>query len=175
MRFLILSILIGITSLTNLRAQKYRQHQLPHSIAVGLSHTHIFDGVKNGQRTWIVLPSFLVDYDYHFNEDWSAGLHFDMVVENFEFEPEGEISKIKRTFPLSIVAVGSYKIFKYASVQIGTGIESSKEETFSLVRTGISADYEIGEKFEILLDLSYDYRFDAYSSITLGLGIKRFF
>ncbi len=175
MRFLILSILFGLLSVNQVNGQENKQSTLPNSIAWGISHTNVFNGVKNGQKTWIVLPSFLVDYDYHFNENWSAGMHFDLVVENFEFEPEGKLSKIKRTFPLSIVAVGGYKIFKHTSLQVGTGIESSKEETYSLVRTGLSADYELGEKFEILLDLSYDYRFNAYSSLTLGLGVKRFF
>jgi hypothetical protein len=157
----------------------FREHHLHNSIGFGLSHTHVFNGVLNGKPKWTILPSFLLDYDYHLNERWSLGGHFDMVVENFIFKLEEgseSIQFVERSFPVSFVATGSYKVFKYMSLQLGAGGEFVLEgENYPLIRGGLDFEYEVGELYEVFLNASYDYRFEAYHSLTVGLGIKRFF
>lgn len=187
-RFLAVSLLVFLSA-SSLVAQEhgshtpsgqvYREHNLNNSLGFGLSHTHIFNGVLNGKPKWTILPSFLLDYDYLVNEKWSVGAHFDMVVENFIFKLEEgseSIQFVERSFPVSLVATGSYKVFKYLSVQLGAGGEFVLDgESYSLIRGGIEGEYEVGEYYEVFLNASYDYRFDAYHSLTVGLGIKRFF
>jgi hypothetical protein len=58
-------------------------HYHKHRVMVVLGHAHVYSGInKEGNTSWLVLPSWGVDYDYRLNNAWSVGLHTDFVVEN---------------------------------------------------------------------------------------------
>jgi len=173
--FLFLTFLLA----QNAYSQNYREHDLNNSVAFGLSHTHIFKGELNGEPKWTILPSFMLDYDYYITEKWSAGAHFDMIVETFLYRMEDDaenVELVERSFPVTLVGTGSYKVFEYLSAQVGAGGEFVREgEVYTIIRAGLEGEYEVGEYYEFFLNASYDYRINAYHSLTVGFGIKRFF
>ncbi len=147
-----------------------------HSISVLLSHSIIFEGVENGEKTAVSLPSWALNYNYNFNEKWAIGLHNDIIIEDFVIEKTKDDEIIERSTPIASLIVGTYKITEGLGIEIGAGMEFEKDENFGLARIGAEYGIEIPKfNMEVLLGFDYDIIFDAYNSINLGIGIaKRF-
>lgn len=147
-----------------------------HSISVLLSHSVVFEGVENGSKKAISLPSWALNYNYSFNEKWAIGLHNDIIIENFNIEKTKDSEVIERSTPIASLLVGTYKITKGMGIELGGGMEFEKNENFVLARIGAEYGIEIPKlNLEVLIGFDYDIIFDAYNSINLGVGIaKRF-
>lgn len=154
-----------------------------HVISLGLGHAHISQGVKqNGDKKWLVLPSWMLDYNFWFRENWAIGLHTDMIVENFVVEDlageeseENQEPTLEREKPIALVAAVSYKPIEWLSLVAGGGVEYESSESFGLVRFGLEPHMEVGEKWEIFANLSYDLKIDAYDTYSFAIGIGRGF
>lgn len=178
--FLLLSIMCLVFSNTMSAQESFKEEKefSNHRLAVVLGHTHVPTGLDNdGAKTWLILPSWGLDYDFSFNDKWALGLHSDIVVENFELEEQfGETGAIiKRTKPLAFAVMVSYKSWEHVVFMLGAGGEYSKEETFILARAGLEYSWEIGNEWELGISLMNDLKINAYNSWVFGLGVSKFF
>ena len=160
--------------------EMHQEKSHKHSLSLILGHTHLSEGLKNGEKQWISAPSWAFNYNYLINHKWAVGLHTDIIIEEFQVKSDktgtgDEDIGIERSFPISIVGAGSYKPLHYLSVIIGGGIEYAPEETFGLIRIGLEPSVELSEKWEMVFSMVYDLKIDAYNNWTLGVGVARLF
>jgi hypothetical protein len=145
-----------------------------HSIALFIGHTHVSKGVRENDRKWLVLPSWGLDYNYHFNHKWALGLHNEMIVETFAVEDSGG-ETLERSRPFATTLVATYKLSEWLGAMFGGGGEFSKEENFGMFRMGLEAGIELPHDFELLFTTNYDVKIEAYDSWNLGMGIAKKF
>lgn len=153
--------------------ERVREHH-KHSLSILLSHTHILNGVEIGGIRGINRPSWMLAYNYSLSERWALGVHGDIITETFEVEAHGsenEEELLERKYPVSLIGAASYKIIDHLAVQVGGGFETDGSETFGLVRFGLEPFLRISNRIELLLNLNYDIKIDAYDNWTLGFGI----
>ena len=153
--------------------ERVREHH-KHSLSILLSHTHILNGVEIGGIRGINRPSWMLAYNYSLSERWALGVHGDIITETFEVEAHGsenEEALLERKYPVSLIGAASYKIIDHLAVQVGGGFETDGSETFGLVRFGLEPFLRISNRIELLLNLNYDIKIDAYDNWTLGFGI----
>lgn len=150
-----------------------------HSIALIISHTHVTAGLDpSGGKKWITVPSWGLDYNYEFSDKWAMGIHSDIIFESFavkKLSGADEAKVLERSSPFASAVMAIYKPFEHFSFQIGMGGEFSKEENFFLIRTAVEYSYRFHEDWEILANITNDYKIDAYNSWALGFGIARKF
>ncbi|TYA52406.1 hypothetical protein [Formosa maritima] len=147
-----------------------------HSIAVIINHTTIFQGLIDGEKKAVFVPSWALDYSYSFNEKWALGLHNDIIIENFLIKKYSDGETLERNTPIASVIVGSYKLTKQFGIELGAGMEFDEDENFALARIGAEYAIEIPKhNLEMLFAIDYDLIFDAYSSINIGFGIAKLF
>jgi len=155
--------------------EEYHKHML----SLVLGHAHVSKGVKNERTTWLVLPSWAIDYNYFISPKWALGLHTDIIIDDFEVESgsegNGGAITLERSSPISVVGAVSYKPLHHLALIVGAGVEYAPEETFTLIRLGIEPSIELSEKFEVIFTLGYDFKIDAYNNWNLGVGIARLF
>jgi hypothetical protein len=116
----------------------------------------------------------MVAYNYSLGERWALGVHGDIILETFEVEAHGSDSEeelLERKYPVSLVGAASYKVMDHLSVQMGGGFETDGEETFGLIRFGIEPFMRLSSRIELLLNISYDIKINAYDNWNLGFGI----
>ena len=145
-----------------------------HNLSLLLSHTHIGNGLENDGIRGINRPSWMLAYNYSLSERWAVGLHGDIIVESFEVEVHGsgeEEELLERKYPVSVVGAASYKVIDHLAVLVGGGFETDGSETFGLVRFGLEPFLRISNRIELLLNLSYDIKIDAYDNWNLGFGV----
>jgi hypothetical protein len=176
--FIVLSSAIVHTALGQEHSSGSEPHEhLRHRLTISLGHAHIPAGISvpDGEKKWLNLGAFAVDYDYYFTEAWSLGLHSDIVPIAYEVEAsKGNDELITRTSPVALVMLAGYRITPHLGIMAGYGLELAKEENLSLIRVGAEYGWEIGEHWELGLSLSYDYKIDTYDTWFLGLGVSRF-
>ena len=139
--------------------------------AVFIGHTLIpVEGV--GENFFI--PSWGLDIEYWFNENWAAGLHSDLEIETFVIS-EGTEEALERVSPLVITLDALYKPWKGLVIQFGPGLEIEREQSFPLMRAGLEYEFELNHHWDIAPTIFYDTRFSEYHTWTIALGIgKRF-
>lgn len=144
-------------------------------VTLSITHTHVPSGVnENGKDTWLMLPSWSLDYDYSINAKWGAGLHTDLVIEDFEYEKEEGII-LERSKPFSMALVGTRSLGEHFTIFAGGGLEVATEGTLGLVRVGGDCGWELPGEWELAVSLVADFKFDAYNAWVFGLGVgKRF-
>ncbi|MEL1255328.1 hypothetical protein AAEO57_16175 [Flavobacterium sp. DGU38] len=155
----------------------FRPH---HQIGISINHVHVFEGRdEEGNRETLTLPAWGIDYTYQFHEKWAIGLHTDFIVEKFKVEKvyaSGEDKEtVERSYPIAPALMGIYKPNEHWSFLLGFGGEFAKEEDFFLTRAGIEYGYELPKGWEIFGTVSYDFKWNAYDSWGLGLGIAKSF
>ncbi|KAB2809826.1 hypothetical protein [Phaeocystidibacter luteus] len=140
------------------------------SLSLSIGHTLVFEGVRDGERTPVSLPSWALDYNYYIHERWIVGLHTDVIFESFEFEtPSDGDAVFERNFPVATVGIVGHRIgrwFMYA----GGGAEFG-DETFGVVRLGGEVAHSFDEHYEMLLGIAYDYKVEHYSSLAITAGV----
>jgi hypothetical protein len=146
-----------------------------HRLTLELAHTGVSQGLKDGDRKWITLPSWAVNYDYWLSNKLGIGVHTDFILENFKVEEGGGNEIIERDRPVAPAAVVLYKISKHASFLAGAGAEFASSGTLFLNRFGFEMGWEVGHKWEVGGTLAYDIRWNAYDSWTLSFGVSRVF
>ena len=176
------SVFVMTTMVANLcRAQEveekeetFRPH---HLLALVVSHAHVFEGRDaDGKISVLALPAWGLDYTYAFRPRWGIGLHTDLIIEKFKVEKNlGDGEEIERSFPVAPAIVGVYKPGRHWSLLLGMGGEFAKEENFALTRAGVEYSAELPGGWEILGTIAYDFRWNAYDTWTLGIGIAKAF
>lgn len=144
-----------------------------HMISVEIGHTHLSEGVRAGEKQWITVPSWAINYNYSLTDKWKVGLHTDIIIENFEVEAHGDSETIERSKPVSVVGIIGYKPLHHLGVGMGVGFEYAPEETFTVIRLGIEPGFPINHKWEAVFSMVYDIKIDAYNSWSMGVGFAR--
>lgn len=148
-----------------------------HTISLIMSHTQISQGIQNnGKRKWLSLPSWGLNYNYVFHPKWAIGLHSDIIVEDFVVEQHLKSSNnenLERSYPIASAIVGSFKPGKHFAYLLGTGGEFAHTGNFFLIRVGIDFSMHITQKWEMNAVIANDYKFNAYNSWGIGLGITK--
>ncbi|PKB15848.1 hypothetical protein [Flavobacterium sp. 5] len=145
-----------------------------HSIALFLGHTHLRQGEVDGEKKWLALPNFALDYNYLFTEKWSIGLHNDMVIENFKVEDEDN-QIIERSRPIASLLAAGYKPGKHFTFEAGLGGEFAKEEDLFVTRLGVEYSVELPNEWEFLANFVYDNKWGTYDSLGLSVGVAKKF
>jgi hypothetical protein len=175
-KYLILTIMLLGGLLMN--AQEEKEETIKkHSLGLFLTHSYINQGVSNGEKDWLIVPSFAVNYNYSFNHKWSLGLHTDLIIEDFIVEREGSNEGfLERDLPFSALVVGSHKLSESFGIAVGLGAEWETNENFAVARFGAEYGIEIPIKeMEVIFAFNYDVIFNAYDSFNLGIGIAKKF
>ncbi|MBZ4034402.1 hypothetical protein K6T82_06475 [Flavobacterium sp. 17A] len=151
-----------------------------HQIGLSINHVHVFEGRnEDGNREVLSLPAWGLDYTFQFHEKWAIGLHTDFVIEKFKVEKvyanDDEKETIERSYPIAPALMGIYKPNENWSFLLGFGGEFAKEENFFLTRAGVEYGYELPKNWEIFGTFSYDFKWNAYDSWGIGLGIAKNF
>lgn len=173
MRINIIIFTVLICSSYSTLAQSKRSKDLKHSFSFVISHTQINEGFdEDGKKQWLSLPSWGINYNYIISTNWSLGLHTDIIVEDFKVENSSRNNSIlERSYPIASALVASYKPGKYFSYLFGSGTEIAKGENFFLVRVGLEYGLHINHQWEVIANIINDYKFDAYNSWSIGMGI----
>jgi hypothetical protein len=151
----------------------FRRH---HSLALLLGHTQTSHGFVDGEQQWLAMPSWALEYNYHISKRWNIGLHNDIVVETFKVEDNTSHHEvIERTRPISSLIVASYKIRDLFSVELGAGAEFAKQGNFFVSRLGFEYAYQLPKEWEVKANATYDVKWDAYNSFSLGVGLGKAF
>ena len=153
---------------------EFKKH---HVLSLVLSHAHVFEGRDaEGKRSALSLPAWGIDYNYVFHPRWAIGLHTDIIVEKFKVEKAlGNKEVIERTFPIAPAVMGVYKASRHWSFLLGMGAEFAKEENFVLTRAGVEYGAEISKGWEVFGTFGYDFRWEAYDTWAIGIGIAKAF
>lgn len=151
-----------------------------HQIGISINHVHVFEGIDDdGNREVLSLPAWGVDYTYHFSKKWAIGLHTDFIIEKFKVEKNlasGEDKEtVERSYPIAPAVMGIFKLNEHWSFLLGMGGEFAKEEDFLLTRAGAEYGYELPKGWEVFGTFSYDFKWNAYDSWGIGLGIAKNF
>jgi hypothetical protein len=146
-----------------------------HQLSFMLSHSYISEGYIFGSKNFIIAPSFAIDYNYWFKNNWAIGLHTDLIKENFVLEEISGDKNIERSTPLAIVPALSYKAGKHSVFVLGMGGEFAKEGNLALTRLGYEYGWELPKNYEFSLGLSYDLKWNAYNTWTFGMIIAKNF
>jgi hypothetical protein len=157
-------------------AEETEEHEkeIRHRLMLVMGHAHISSGIdREGGKSYIVVPSWGLDYDYRFAPKWGVGIHTDFVVENFEVEEEGVVKKRSRPFTMALCFIR--KFGPHFSVIGGTGFEFAKEDNLYLFRLGADYGWELPNEWEVGVSLMSDFKVDAYNSWVLGIGIAKLF
>ncbi|WP_343707838.1 hypothetical protein [Flavobacterium sp.] len=157
--------------------EKFKPH---HQIGISINHVHVFEGRDDeGNRETLTLPAWGIDYTFQFHEKWAIGLHTDFIVEKFKVEKvyasEEDKETVERSYPIAPALMGIYKPNEHWSFLLGFGGEFAKEEDFFLTRAGVEYGYELPKGWEIFGTASYDFKWNAYDSWGIGLGIAKNF
>lgn len=146
-----------------------------HRLTTGLGHTHIAKGKDiEGEKVWLLEPSWSFNYDYRISNKWAVGLQTDLVLEKFIVEDE-EGGDIEREKPWAVIPVAMFKPFKHFSFIAGTGIEFEKKENMWLTRLGVEFGAELPKGWEAGIALVWDDKWGNYNSWALEFSFSKIF
>ena len=168
-----ISVFFLFSTLCN--AQEEKTDTGKHRITLALGHANVSQGIKDGDTKWLSIPSWGIDYDYWLSDKWAIGLHTDIIIEDFKVKASlsSEEETLERSSPVAPAFVGIFKPTKHSSFLLGAGAEFAKEENLFLNRVGYEWGTEINESWELGISLCYDFRWNAYDSYLIGIGISR--
>lgn len=148
-----------------------------HSLGLTIGHEHVFNGRDaNGNKKTLVLPFWGVDYNFRISSKWIIGLHTDIVVESFEVEKNlksGTEEVVERSVPVAPAVMAMFTPGEHWKFGLGVGGEFAKEESYFLNRAAVEWGQEFGRGWEVFGSLQYDFRWNAYDTWTIGLGLSK--
>lgn len=157
------------------KARSHEEHhgmKGAHRLTLGLGHTHVSQGIINGKREWLTLPSWSLNYDYWFSNKWAAGLQTDLILETFVIEDKEGV-EFERTRPVTLVPVAIFKPGKRLSILAGVGGEFAKEHDFMLTRLGFEYGFHIPGNWEVGAALVWDNKWNYYNSWGLAFTFSK--
>ena len=80
---------------------------------------------------------------------------------------------IERSYPVSPAFMGICKVNQHWAFLLGIGEEFAKERNLTLTRAGTEYGAEISNNWEILGTVNYDFKWNAYDSWGIGIGVVR--
>lgn len=174
-----LSLGMFLVSIISSFAQTKSENHFKHQVQLILSHTQIHSALdQGGNPKWQSLPSWGLNYNYRLAEKWKIGLHSDIIVEDFQVKSLGRSGApevLDRRFPIASAVVISKKLSDHFQLLLGLGGEFAKSQSFFLMRGGVEYGYHFHKNWELIANITNDFKWDAYNSWALGLGVTRNF
>ena len=148
-----------------------------HQLGLTIGHEHAFSGRNaDNEKEVLVMPFWGLDYNFQFARKFALGIHTDFVMESFKMEKNlGDDEVVERSHPIAPALMGFYKPWEHWSFGLGAGAEFAKEENYFLNRAAVEYGVEIRNGWEVAGSLQYDFRWNAYDTWTIGLGILKSF
>lgn len=152
-----------------------------HSLSLVISHAHVREGIDAfGEKTFLVLPSWGADYFYHFSPKWAIGVQADLILENFvvdrHLDGSNTSEQIERSRPFAPAIMGMFRPNHHWGFKLGLGQEFAREENLPLTRLGVEYAYPLAKhQWEITGNVGYDFKWKAYDTFVLGIGVSRLF
>lgn len=146
-----------------------------HELVMAIGHGNISRGLNaSGDRQWTVVPTWALNYNFWLNAHWALGLHTDLITETYTVE-EFDETVLERTRPVAPALMVTYRPHQHWSFVLGGGMEFAPEENLGLMRAGVEYAVHLTGPWETTGAFTYDFRFDAYDSFCVSLGIARRF
>ncbi len=142
-----------------------------HEISIALGHAQVAKGIEQGDKKWLALPTWALDYKFNLNNKWSLSWQNDIILSDFEVESNERKKTFTRTHPLASIAAIGFSPVEWLCVYAGGGAEIAKEENFGVVRIGVEPIWEIRDNWELILSTNYDMKLNAYDSFGIALGV----
>jgi len=171
---LVLALLFSCTLVAQQPSARHKNHQLQ----VLISHTQIHSALDlEGNRKWQSLPSWGLNYNFQVADKWKIGLHQDIVVEDFQVATLGrnEAEVLDRRYPLASALVVSRTLADHFQLLMGIGGEFAPGQHFLLFRGGIEYGYYLDDNWELIGNVTNDFKWEAYNSWAIGMGVSRLF
>ncbi|MDI1353790.1 MAG: hypothetical protein PSX36_02645 [bacterium] len=147
-----------------------------HRISVLMANSHIPTATNSiGDKSYLVVPTWGLDYDYSFTRNFGMGMHSDIVLQQYKIEEQGDHKIIERSFPVAVNLVGLYKPIKKLSVVFGGGMEFEKTENFKMLVLGLEYGIELPNQWELGINLLYERKIEIYDSWFFGMGFSKLF
>lgn len=150
-------------------------------ITFSIGHTGVGQGVDaQGNKLWVNLPIWSLNYDYSLSRKWSVGWHNDIVTETFKAEgfmlgEEEVTTAVERHYPVSSLAMVSFQPRKYAVFSVGQGGSFSSTGNYWLTRLEFDLRFRISDKWDLVPGVAYDMVWNAYDSFSIALAVTRKF
>lgn len=171
--------LLAVMPAGSLVAQEKEQFAPAHQLGLNIGHEYSFSGIgENGERKLVILPYWGLDYNYRFSEQFSIGIHIDFITETFKVETEesdGDDAVSERTRPVAPAFMGMFRPVERLALGLGIGGEFAQEGNYWLNRLAVEYGVPIRKGWEVFGVFQYDFRWQAYDTWTLGLGISKSF
>ena len=152
---LVLALLFSCTLVAQQPSARHKNHQLQ----VLISHTQIHSALDlEGNRKWQSLPSWGLNY-------------------NFQVATLGrnEAEVLDRRYPLASALVVSRTLADHFQLLMGIGGEFAPGQHFLLFRGGIEYGYYLDDNWELIGNVTNDFKWEAYNSWAIGMGVSRLF
>ena len=167
MRSKIMTLLLMSVIACQMNAQIHENKNESSFRIVGvIGHTLI--NSKELDNIWV--PSWGLDIEYWFNNNWGIGLHNDVEIATFVIK-NSKNEVLERVNPLVLTIDALCHFGKGFVITLGPGIEIEEDESFYLLRAGVEYEKDITESFYILPNIFLDQRFDGYNTFNIGMGI----
>ena len=174
-----LGIFFVLITTTFAQQEQHPKFKSYHTLGFLISHTQINQGIQaDGNKKWLSLSSWAINYNYKFSSKWAIGLHNDIVLEDFAVEEHlksSEAEVLQRSYPIASAVMVTYKPGKHFSYMLGSGGEFARTGNLFLVRVGIEYGYDITKDWELNASVTNDIKINAYNSWAVGLGVTKVF
>ena len=176
-----LIILVLLITTINLFAQTEEHTEVVehkkgiHSITLVMANAFLSNSFNEQTDNTLIVPVFGFNYDYQFNRQWGAGLHSDLVLQQFKVEQYDSKTEIIRENPIGVVAILFFKPSHRWKILGGYGIEIEKEKNLQLVRIGVEYGIPLPKSWELNFNLEFDFKINYYSNPVLGIGFVKIF
>ena len=114
-----------------------------HRLTIGLGHTHISQGIINGETEWVTAGSWSFNYDYWLSDKWA------------------------------IVPVAIFKPGKRLSLLGGVGVEIAHKKNLTLTRLGVEYGFHLPKNWEVGAAVVWDNKWNYYNSWGLAFTISK--
>lgn len=171
---LLAALLAAAVPATAQHAPESTHHGLQgtHRITLGLGHTHVSEGQIEGKTRWLAVPSWALNYDYWFSDQWAAGLQNDLIIESFVVE-HGDSEQIERHYPVAVIPAVLYKPWEHWTFIGGVGMEFASGHNLVLTRLGVEYGVHVGTDWEVGGALVWDNKWDYYNSWGIAFTVSR--
>lgn len=100
-------------------------------------------------------------------------MQLEWLLQTFVVENDRTGQNLERTYPLSIIPVGLYRLDEHWTVAAGVGGEVSEGEFLALTRLGVEFGVELSGPWEVGATLVWDNKWDYYNSWGFACTISR--
>ncbi len=170
---LLITLLIFSCSLNTFSQHQteLNDHENAHKLTVVMAHAHIPTALDDNKN--LIVPVWGFNYDYVFHHRWGAGIHSELVLQQFKIEDGDEENELIRENPVSLCGVITFKPHHKWTILSGGGVELETKENIAVVKFGVEYGIELINDWELGLSAELDHKINTYSSWMFGVGFSK--